>query len=399
MRRATVVVSFLLAVSLPIGALGCSASNGNDPVCTSDAACAPGTCSAGLCQPYTIGPDFASTPYPGTHPSSIAFDGSHVVYGEMYDCLSFPCGVGASVSELDVRPGGSTQAPRVLSTAGVTPSLGDVTLAQKTVVWNVGDYYADESEFWVATEGEGNPYPLLVLPQTTYGVAGPFVLDPRGQSLHVTASGPDGGMTVYDCALGGAPGCTSVFRDAAVHPVAIVTNGEYTLVSAEAFDANGPTPGGYIVAITPRASTMLNAASTQPSGIAIDATNAYWTTGGSPRVTIAGTPLASPGAPTVYATLPDGARDFRISLATDGVYLYYAYAVPAGPPGFIQSVVDYVAVGAAVPGRGTSGTIVRTPPYPSVDNTLGELTASNGFVVWADIGLAGESHIWAIRFR
>jgi hypothetical protein len=399
MRRARIVLSLLLGASTSVDALGCSGAIGNDAVCTGTDECAPGMCSAGPCQPYTIGPDFASTPYPGTHPSSIAFDGSHVVYGESYNCVSFPCGLGASVSELDVQPGGSTQVPRVLSTSGVGPSLGDVILSHGLVVWNDGNYFASQSEFWSASEGEGNPLRLLVLPQSAYGVGGPFAVDPRGQDLYVATHGPNGGMTVYDCAIGGAPGCDPIFRDAAVHPVAMVTNGEYTLVSAEAFNRDGPTSGGYIVALTAHGNIVLNSASTQPSGLAIDATNAYWTTGGSTPVAIVGTPLSNPGAPTVYARLPDGARDFQTSFATDGAYLYYAYATPAGAPGYIQSFVDYVAVGAGVPGRGTAGTIFRTAPYQSFDSTLGELAASNGFVVWADIGLAGPPHIWAVRFR
>jgi hypothetical protein len=399
MRRARIILSLLLGASNPVGALGCSGAIANDTLCTTTDECAPGTCGAGLCQPYTIGPDFASTPYPGTYPSSIAFDGSHVVFGETSNCVSFPCGVGASVSELDVRPSAATQVPRVLSTSGVVPSLGDVSLAHGLVVWSDGNYYASQSEFWTATEGEGNPSQRLVLPQSTYGVGGPFALDPRGQELYVASDGPNGGMTVYDCAIGGAPGCSPIFRDAAVHAVAMVTNGEYTLVSAEEFNSDGPTSRGYIVAITPHGNTVLNSDSTQPSSLALDATNAYWTTGGSTPITIVGTPLSKPGAPTVYARLPDGARDFQTSFATDGVYLYYAYATPTGAPGYIQSFVDYVAIGAGVPGRGTSGTIFQTTPYQSFDNTLGELAASNGFVVWADIGLAGPSHIWAVRFR
>jgi hypothetical protein len=179
----------------------------------------------------------------------------------------------------------------------------------------------------------------------------------------------------------------------------MVTNGEYTLVSTEVFDSHGPTSGGYVLAITSHGNIVLSDASTQPSSLAIDATNAYWSTLGTPQVTIVGTPLSNPGTPTVYARLPEGAKTYQVSFATDGVYLYYAYAVPTGNPGYLQSFVDYVAIGAGVPSRGTSGTIQETAPYEGFDNTLGELAASNGFVVWADMGFAGRPHLWAVRFR
>ncbi len=96
--------------------------------------CGLGTCVAGVCQPYTIGPNFAAA---GTYPSSLSFDGTNVVYGELTVPMGDTGNVGTSVSQVNVRSGTVT----ALSTdPNAVAFLDGVGVGNGTVLWGDGNY-------------------------------------------------------------------------------------------------------------------------------------------------------------------------------------------------------------------------------------------------------------------
>jgi hypothetical protein len=324
--------------------------------------CAPGTCSAGQCQPWLVAQ--ADNTVVQMARASLATDGTNVVWLDPAE----------GVSEAPIIPVPNAAPIILASPMSTTISLSQVAMANGMVVWTEVDqtYGLD---LWTALDGEANSGATSGLPGESGCTGVGLALNSTGTAAYfISGCGTDGNL--WTCNLGQSVGC-SVLGSAGTQDGSnendVAFGSDYVFFTGE---AQG-TVGRYSLAGA--SASTIETGQGAPYLLTTDSSFVYWASGG-PNITftISRTSQANPTAPAQPVLAATGGA--VTGIATDGTNLYVSGEVNDGDTRI--GVVGSVPVGGGV----------LTNLYSGMELPLAMATAG-GVVVWMD----SQYKLYALR--
>ncbi len=313
--------------------------------------CAPGTCSAGECQPWTIA-QAANTP------ASIASDGTYLAWFD----------TGGQKCQVVTVAGAAATPPQAPTTFGSGDSGSNVTLGYVAVSNGVVACLVQNNSGPEVWYGAGNATAASIqLTGNDSGNVTGLALNATGTALffnNALTNGPSGTVNVYACNFS-TRACGSAGSYAASTP------GNLVIAGNTAFLAEGSN--GIVGAMSLLDGTVSNVATGQGTVdvVTADSTYLYWTSGVN-TTTVSRATLASLAAgPQVI--LPSVAA-LTQGLVSDGTSLYLGGAISTSPSyGWIASL--------PVAGASTATIITKVN-----SNIVYGFAVAGGVVYWGDYG-------------